>query len=257
VAAPGAFSWNSELPSGHNPFWIRDDALAELGLQPGDAVSVDTRADPHEGDLVVAEVEIDGDSLRLARRYFSSGEAIRLDGGVAQDRLLLPRASVMIMGVIRGRIRFSADGSQVFEEELAPVRLQLSTMSTGEGADGKRDARDDKDDREHRGERIGVGGGDDAVTRIQLAARWAEAYGRGPDSLGSILKRFRAAYEYLDAVTHGVEPADLDRELMETRAVVPPPAGPTTPPPTPAPQYGQAPEPTLPTAPQPEPRPWG
>ena len=37
----GAFSWNSELPSGRNPFWIRDEALNGLGLHPGDAVSVD------------------------------------------------------------------------------------------------------------------------------------------------------------------------------------------------------------------------
>ncbi|MDQ3809312.1 MAG: hypothetical protein M3336_03385, partial [Chloroflexota bacterium] len=46
-----------------------------------------------------------------------------------------------------------------------------------------------------RGERIGIGGGDDAVTRIQLAARWAEAYApEGNDKLGHILRRFRLAY---------------------------------------------------------------
>src|SRR5881227_1721822 len=88
-------------------------------------------------------------------------------------------------------------------------------MSTGEGVGG--DARDDHagEDRDRRGERIGVGGGDDSVTRIQLAARWAEAYGPNTDSLGSILKRFRAAYDYLDAVIHGVEPAELDRDVAE------------------------------------------
>jgi hypothetical protein len=134
-------------------------------------------------------------------------------------------------------------------------------MSTGEGAD--RDARDDQEERGHRGERIGVGGGDDSVTRIQLAARWAEAYGRGPDSLGSILKRFRAAYEYLDAVTHSVEPAELDRELLETRAIVPPAGSQTVTPPPAAPVatgYGQPPQAPAPPpapAPQPEPRPWG
>src|ERR1700687_589887 len=89
-------------------------------------------------------------------------------------------------------------------------------MSTGEGVGG--DARDDHagEDRARRGERIGIGGGDDSVTRIQLAARWAETYSPRADSLGSVLKRFRAAYEYLDSVTHGVEPPDIDRELLET-----------------------------------------
>ncbi|HEY0580609.1 MAG TPA: hypothetical protein VGE94_00400, partial [Chloroflexota bacterium] len=80
MAAPGAFSWNSELPSGRNPFWVRDDGLAGLGLQAGDAVSVDTRAEPANGDLVVAEAEIDGDSVRLARRYFAvADDTIRLE----------------------------------------------------------------------------------------------------------------------------------------------------------------------------------
>jgi hypothetical protein len=87
-------------------------------------------------------------------------------------------------------------------------------MTTGEGADADSGARD------ARGQRINVGGGDDAVTRIQLAARWAESYGPRPDSLEQVLKRFRAAYEYLDAVTHGVEPADLDRELWDARPSV-------------------------------------
>ena len=93
-------------------------------------------------------------------------------------------------------------------------------MSTGEGRDVGGDARDDRGNREDhsrgRGDRIGIGGGDDSVTRIQLAARWAESYGPYTDSLGAILKRFRAAYEYLDAVIHGVEPSDLDRDLGET-----------------------------------------
>ncbi len=65
--------------------------------------------------------------------------------------------------------------------------------------------------------RIGVGGGDDSVVRIQLAARWAEAFApeRG-DTLRGALERFRAAYEYLDAVTHGIEPQSLDGEPMPT-----------------------------------------
>ncbi|MGI9146496.1 MAG: hypothetical protein ACR2IK_08145 [Chloroflexota bacterium] len=91
-------------------------------------------------------------------------------------------------------------------------------MSTGDGPDLADDGRHDRgshNDHSHRGDRIGVGGSDDSVTRIQLAARWAESYGPYTDSLGAILKRFRAAYEYLDAVIHGVEPSDLDRDLGE------------------------------------------
>jgi hypothetical protein len=125
-------------------------------------------------------------------------------------------------------------------------------MSTGEGVGG--DARDDHsgEDRDRRGDRIGIGGGDDSVTRIQLAARWAETYSPRSDSLGSVLKRFRAAFEYLDSVTHGVEPPDLDRELMEAH-VGPQPVAP-------APAYAapsEAAPPPPPAAPQPEARPWG
>ncbi len=55
--------------------------------------------------------------------------------------------------------------------------------------------------------RISVGGGDDAVTRIQLAARWAEVYAPAEgDSLQAALQRFKTAFEYLDSVTHGIEP---------------------------------------------------
>jgi hypothetical protein len=128
-------------------------------------------------------------------------------------------------------------------------------MSTGEGVGG--DARDDHAG-EGRGERIGVGGGDDSVIRIQLAARWAETYGPRVDSLGSVLKRFRAAYEYLDSVTHGVEPPDLDHEVLESQPASPQPVAAA---PTyggaPAPSYGAPPEaaPPPPT-PQPESRPW-
>lgn len=61
-----------------------------------------------------------------------------------------------------------------------------------------------------RPQQISVGGGDDAVSRIQLAARWAEAFApHQGDSLAGVLQRFKAAYEYLDSVTHGVEPAAL------------------------------------------------
>jgi hypothetical protein len=88
-------------------------------------------------------------------------------------------------------------------------------MTTGESGD-VRDGRAERNGRSGRGERIGIGGGDDSVTRIQLAARWAEAYTPEPDTLGNVLKRFRAAYDYLDAVIHGVEPPELGRELTET-----------------------------------------
>jgi hypothetical protein len=85
-------------------------------------------------------------------------------------------------------------------------------MTTGDAADG-RPAHEDRDPRL----RIGVGGGDESVTRMQLAARWAEAFSIGTDSLGGMLKRFRVAYDYLDAVTHGIEPTDLDRELPDVQ----------------------------------------
>jgi hypothetical protein len=92
-------------------------------------------------------------------------------------------------------------------------------MSTGDGGDA-RDGKSDREEHGRGGERIGIGGGDDSVTRIQLAARWAESYSPETDSLGKILKRFRSAYEYLDAVIHGVEPPDLDHELEETPPAV-------------------------------------
>ncbi len=123
-------------------------------------------------------------------------------------------------------------------------------MSTGDGDDA-RDEKPDRGDRDRRGERIGIGGGDDSVTRIQLAARWAESYSPEGDSLGKVLRRFRAAYDYLDAVIHGVEPPDLDHSLEEVppaseRASVasPPYASPSASPPESSP-------------PQSEPRPWG
>jgi hypothetical protein len=140
-------------------------------------------------------------------------------------------------------------------------------MTTGEGADKRSD--DDRGANDRRGERIGIGGGDDSVTRIQLAARWAEAYGPSPDSLGSVLKRFRAAYEYLDAVTHGVEPPEVETDIARTTSASQPVAAPqyappAAPPPPAPPAYGApqqqpggyAPPPSPPPAPQPEPRPW-
>jgi SOS-response transcriptional repressor LexA len=119
----GATSWRSELPSGHNPFWIRDEAMAELGLHPGDAVGVDTAAEPSAGDLVLVEVELDDRSERLIRRY-----AAEVDGTV---RLLAASSSVpelqvgpdqhLVLGVVRTRVTFqeSGDQTQVTETPLA------------------------------------------------------------------------------------------------------------------------------------------
>ena len=107
------------MPSGRNPFWIRDEALSGIGLHAGDAVSIDTRVEPSNGDLVVVEAEVDGDSLRLARRYSSIGDQVRLEGiGEAVEPLELSAESVIVMGVIVGRLRFSAGGAQVIEEPL-------------------------------------------------------------------------------------------------------------------------------------------
>jgi SOS-response transcriptional repressor LexA len=104
ASAGGAFSWNSELPSGRSPFWIRDEALAGLGLHTGDAVSVDTRAEAIDGDLVVAEVEQEGDSRRIARRYFLDHGRVRLEPVGDGEVLELEEASVMVMGVIAARL---------------------------------------------------------------------------------------------------------------------------------------------------------
>jgi len=114
-----AYSWNSELPSGRNPYWIRDEGLAGLGLHVGDAVSVDTRAEPHDGDLVVVEVELDDDSLRTARRYVSVGDRIRLEAvAVNIEAIEVPEDQVIVMGVVVARLRFSADGAAPAEEPL-------------------------------------------------------------------------------------------------------------------------------------------
>jgi SOS-response transcriptional repressor LexA len=122
MAASGSYSWNSELPSGRNPFWIRDEALVDFDLHAGDLVSVDTSADPRDGDLVVVEVDIDGNPQRLARRYFATGERVRLEpAGGEHDVLVLPTDNVMVMGVIRGRIRIEDQGARVIEEPLVRV----------------------------------------------------------------------------------------------------------------------------------------
>lgn len=55
-------------------------------------------------------------------------------------------------------------------------------------------------------EYIGVQGGDETIAKLQIAARWAERFAPPADDLNGILNRFRRAYGYLEAVTHGVEP---------------------------------------------------
>jgi len=105
-----------------------------------------------------------------------------------------------------------------------------------------------------RPERIGIGGGDDAVTRIQLAARWAESFApEHGDTLVASLKRFRLAYDYLDSVIHGVEPNEP--EQGERRA----PAAAAAQPSSYAPPSAEPPAapPSTPLPPESEPRPWG
>lgn len=74
-------------------------------------------------------------------------------------------------------------------------------------------ARADDSDDDGRGagpdrQRIGVGGGDENVAKIQLAARWAEQYVEADDSLEAALARFKRAYMYIDSVTKLVDPAE-------------------------------------------------
>ena len=58
-----------------------------------------------------------------------------------------------------------------------------------------------------RSENIGVGSGDENVAKIQLAARWAEAYAPATgDSLEEALRRFKRVYTYVDSVTKLVDP---------------------------------------------------
>ena len=120
----GVTSWNSELPSGHNPFWIKDDALAALGLRAGDAVGVDTRRDPLDGDLVLVEVETDELSDRLVRRYYADGpDRVRLVApGSGGSDLVLTEDQLIVLGVVSSRVRFEPTGDEemrVIEEPIA------------------------------------------------------------------------------------------------------------------------------------------
>lgn len=87
------------------------------------------------------------------------------------------------------------------DEVGVPTSAPPAAASQAEGADDHRPRR----------EVIAVGGGDDAVVRLQLAARWAEAFAPADgDSLPEILRRFRSAYNYIEAVHHGLEPPAMD-----------------------------------------------
>jgi hypothetical protein len=127
-------------------------------------------------------------------------------------------------------------------------------MHVDEGPGSERD-RENGRGKGGPGDRIGIGGGDDAVVRIQLAARWSEANAPDQgDSLARLLKRFRLAYEYLDAVTHGVEPPEIEEEPSPVAAAASVPSyggsasyAPPEAPPAAAPET---------QAPESEPRPW-
>ena len=118
-----ATSWNSELPSGRNPFWIKDEAMGDVGLHVGDAVSVDTRREPTEGDLVLAEVETDELSDRLVRRYFTDGrdDQVRLVAANPQfPELQLSADQLLVLGVVCTKVRFEPadDTVRVIEEAI-------------------------------------------------------------------------------------------------------------------------------------------
>ena len=58
-----------------------------------------------------------------------------------------------------------------------------------------------------RSEQVGVGSGDENVAKIQLAARWSEAYAPASgDTLEEALRRFKRVYNFVDSVTKLVEP---------------------------------------------------
>jgi hypothetical protein len=56
------------------------------------------------------------------------------------------------------------------------------------------------------GDRIRVESDSDAIAIVQLAARWSERFAEARDAPRAALERFRAAFDYIDAVTHGRRP---------------------------------------------------
>jgi SOS-response transcriptional repressor LexA len=121
-----AVSWNSELPSGRSPFWVRDEAMAALGLHPGGAVSVDTRRDPTEGDLVVVELEVDDESIRTIRFFYTEGERFRFTAASSSEAAIeVDPDACIVMGVVHGRLRFEERAGQLaaIEEPITPEEL--------------------------------------------------------------------------------------------------------------------------------------
>jgi hypothetical protein len=58
--------------------------------------------------------------------------------------------------------------------------------------------------------RINVGGGDENVAKIQLAARWSEHFAPDQgDSLDAALQRFQRVYHFVDSVSKLVDPNQL------------------------------------------------
>lgn len=121
---PGVTSWNSELPSGRNPFWVKDEGLAELGIHTGDAVSVDTARQPADGDLVLAEVETDAFSGRLVRRYVAPepGGPVQLVPANPQfPTLVVEREQLLVLGVVCGRLTFEPVGDDAVRVIETPL----------------------------------------------------------------------------------------------------------------------------------------
>jgi hypothetical protein len=55
---------------------------------------------------------------------------------------------------------------------------------------------------------VSVSGPSEQIAILQLAARWAERYADPNDDLHVMLRRFRLAYRFLDAVSDGMEPPE-------------------------------------------------
>ncbi len=88
------------------------------------------------------------------------------------------------------------------DEQRSVERMEQPTEP---GAAGPGAAEEDRPG----GDRITVGSGDENVAKIQLAARWAEAFAPpDDDSLEDVLRRFYRSYAYIDAVTHNVTPEE-------------------------------------------------
>ena len=82
-----------------------------------------------------------------------------------------------------------------------------SGIAPGTGAHVPSDPVEETGEASRQADRIDVGSGDENVAKIQLAARWAEAYPPpSGDSLEEALRRFKRAYTYVDSVTKLVDP---------------------------------------------------